>query len=291
MGLKREVRFRDELDQFLLEHLDSDGKVLILVEGKDDEFFYFKFFDHNNANIRRVNGCQGIIELRKFVEDNSNITAIAIIDSDFARLNNDLSSDENIFYADGHDYEMMCFKSDCVRHDLLENYRIEYSERPFADSFDDLSLLSYIQWYNYTYHLGYEASKVSVAEKDKSQLSSFEILSAEINTKTLSARKKDAPEGTDPNSITVNPIEKDLLDAFIMQHPSPDKYEVTRGHSFIDRIIVHLKALNPELKQLNQSGLKFTMNPCYSSECFKATVLYTSLSVWESKKGKKILAE
>lgn len=292
MGLRKEVSFKMELDQFRFEKLDSDGKVLILVEGIDDETFYFRFFDHNTTNIRRKNGSQGILEFRKYVENNSPIVAIVIKDSDFGRLNDDLSKDENVFYADGHDYEMMCFMSEKVRHDLLENNRIAFTEVPYDETFDDLTLLSYIQWFNYTNHLGYDVSKVSVANKDKSQLLSFDILNSEISLNTLRARKKHAKNsGINPDSVSVSPIKKDELDTFMSLHPSPNKYEITRGHSFVERLIVHMKKLNPELGQLNEDKIKGTLNPCYGSECFRKTNLYSSLLVWEEKNGRKILSK
>lgn len=293
MGLRAAITIQQEVDQYKIEWNTAANreKVLILVEGKNDVLFYFKFFDHSKTEIRQANGCQHIDVLLQKIVDDTEITAIVIKDSDFARLNGTLSTNQCIFYADAHDYEMMCIKNEQVRHDLMENNGIAYSEVLYDKSFEDLKLLSYIQWYNYTNHLGYEASKVSVGDKNDTQLSDYQVLHDEMILKTLWSRQKTARKnGDDPNSVTVNPIPWSVIDQFMTDHSGTDKYELTRGHGFITRFIHNVKMQHPEFQQSSEDGLKKVLHPCFRAEHFKVTNLYAALQQWQIDHSMRILA-
>lgn len=292
MGLRTSISLQQEIDHYKLEWKRSElrEKVLILVEGKDDVLFYFKFFNHDNTEIRSVNGCQRIELVRQGIEDNTDIVSIVIKDSDFARLNGNLSECPNVFYADAHDYEMMCIKNKQVRHDLLENNGVVFDERLFDKTFDDLRLLSYFQWYNYTNRLGYEASEVGVGDKEDAQLRNFQNIHDEIVQKTKWARQKKARKnGEDPSAVIVLPIEKADIDKFIAEHPSPDKYEVTRGHGFLTRFKKNVKPLSEAFCQQGEKDIKKVLHPCFSIDHFKSTNLYNSLLIWQTNVKKEIL--
>ena len=96
------------------------NKVLVLVEGKNDYVFYFKFFDQSTAEIKDCNGCKGVVTVYQCLQQNANFKNISIKDSDFERLNGNLPPYPNLFYADGHDYEMMCLKNSNTIKKLFE---------------------------------------------------------------------------------------------------------------------------------------------------------------------------
>ena len=95
-------------NQYLLEWKTPSKahKTLILVEGKDDREFYYKFFQDSNSEIKTSGGCGAFRKVYNCLQ--GKIKNIAIKDSDFARLCHIFPTEDNIFYADAHDYEMMC---------------------------------------------------------------------------------------------------------------------------------------------------------------------------------------
>ena len=102
-------------NQYLLEWKTPSKahKTLILVEGKDDREFYYKFFQDSNSEIKTSGGCGAFRKVYNCLQ--GKIKNIAIKDSDFARLCHIFPTEDNIFYADAHDYEMMCLKNESTR--------------------------------------------------------------------------------------------------------------------------------------------------------------------------------
>lgn len=107
---------------------ENYGKVLILVEGPEDSTFYFKFFNRENSGIRNSGGCGTLKGVYSILRASDEITCIAIKDSDFDRINGVPVVDENFFYADNHDYEMMCLSDRDVCKIFFENLGIDPDE-------------------------------------------------------------------------------------------------------------------------------------------------------------------
>lgn len=50
-------------------------------------------------------------------------------------------TEDNIFYADAHDYEMMCLKNESTRQEIFENLAITYNEDLWKQIFQELNIL------------------------------------------------------------------------------------------------------------------------------------------------------
>lgn len=130
-------------NQYLLEWKTPSKahKTLILVEGKDDREFYYKFFQDSNSEIKTSGGCGAFRKVYNCLQ--GKIKNIAIKDSDFARLCHIFPTEDNIFYADAHDYEMMCLKNESTRQEIFENLAITYNEDLWKQIFQELNILSF----------------------------------------------------------------------------------------------------------------------------------------------------
>ena len=132
-SLRSRVTPETVADEFILQW-KSPGyvdKVLVLVEGKDDRNFYYKFFNHYTTEVKDCKGCKKVVEVYNILKRKADFIYITIKDSDFERLNGRLIREPNFFLSDCHDYEMMCFKNACVVKRLFDNLAIPYDEKCF----------------------------------------------------------------------------------------------------------------------------------------------------------------
>ncbi len=244
------------------------NKVLVLVEGRNDYVFYFKFFDQNTAEIKDCNGCKGVVTVYQCLLQNANFKNISIKDSDFERLNGNPPPYPNLFYADGHDYEMMCLKNSNTIKKLFANLAMRYEENLIEEIFSDLNYLSYFKWYNYTHHCNYSFKKFAVTDKSFEDLSQFSSIHAQIL----------------PCSPKCQQINEEDLELFIENRKECDIYELTNGHDFIARLCHHLKLkYKQNQNDLNEKYLKKTLHPCYDQREFAQSNLYYAISAWESE--------
>ncbi len=247
-------------------------KVLILVEGKSDKCFYYKFFNSETSEIRNSQGCRKLKEIHERLLCCHSIKNITIRDSDFERLNGTLLSINGFFYTDAHDYEMMCLRDEQTRKELIENLvTINYSEEVFENIFEELKCISYFKWYNYTKHLSYNFDSFSVTSFEKDQLNDFDFIHGEIHPKSRKAKV----------------VTKTILNKFKTDHNTCDPYELTCGHDFIKRLCFYLK--KEHRIQKKENDIKDIMRPCFRMDSFKRTELYHSICAWSNKYSLNIL--
>lgn len=273
-SLRQEQKEANVADSFILEWKTPryKEKVLILVEGEGDCIFYYKFFNSKKAEIRYSQGCSKIKEIHTYLLESRTIKHITIKDSDFERLNNTLSTDEGFFYADAHDYEMMCIKNKLTRQEIMENLGIEYSEELYAEIFNELQSISYFKWYNYSQHLNYNFRALNVASLTTEQLNDFDYIHRDLQKKSPGVKQY---------------ISEDELKMFKTCHPCCDLYELTCGHDFIKRLCFYLQ--KNYSKQENEDKLKHIMHPCFRMDAFMQTELYHSIQTWSSNQCLEIL--
>lgn len=253
---------------------ENYGKVLILVEGPEDSTFYFKFFNRENSSIRNSGGCgtlKGVYSILRALDE---ITCIAIKDSDFDRINGVPVVDENFFYADNHDYEMMCLSDRDVCKTFFENLGIDPDEGLIDLIIDELRYLSFFKWYNYTYTKCYIMARIKVDSEDMTadKLKNYDFLHTSCYNPASS-------HGL---------IEKDDLDDFIERHQECSDWEFINGHDFIQRLCFYLKSTHHK-NNLNEEKLKFALYPCFDMNAFQRTLLYGNIRRWEVNNGKPIL--
>ena len=276
VSLKSKVTPEMKVDEFIQiwKSPAFANKVLVLVEGPTDKLFYYKFFNNDAAAVRDCGGCKKVIEIHKGLQGRKGIVNITIKDSDFERLNGNLTLGENFFFADCHDYEMMCVRDEEVMKEAFVNMAIEYKSEWKNDVFDDLKLLSYFKWYNYTNHINYNFNAYSVAGKTSDELNNFDCIHQEISP--VSPRRAETID------------ERTLLE-FMSSKEDSDPYELKNGHDFLKRLCHYIQRQFPECTNLNEDGFKKTLHPCFRIENFMQTDLYRDIKGWEAVSGKNIL--
>lgn len=245
-------------------------KVLVLVEGKNDYNFYFKFFNNDAATVADCDNCGKVIEVFKLL-DKTDIVHIAIKDSDFDRLNGK-TFPPGFFLSDAHDYEMMCLANSKTESELFCNLAIPYDRTLIDMTFEDLRFLSYFKWFNYTYVRNYNFRKIPVGEATHGQLKNYNYIQSVVI----------------PMSPCHIPIDEAALNLFIEGNPC-DPYELTIGHDFIQRFCHHLKQKYSRHTNMNEDKIRTLLHPCFRMSEFVATTLYHNIRYWETVSGKVIL--
>lgn len=250
-----------------------NNKVLVLVEGKDDRIFYYKFFNKDFSEIKDCKGCKKVIEVYRILQSKAKFLNITIKDSDFDRINGKPKSGVNFFYSDCHDYEMMCLRNKGTLEKLFANLAIDYDEAIINSVFEDLRYLSFFKWYNYTNHCNFNFRGFKITDKTREQLYDFEYIHGNLSYVSR-------------NCISIN---KETLNNFINDNADYDLYEITNGHDFITRLIFHIKQKDSSMNNINEEKLKLTLHPCFDINDFEKTDLYCDIKHWETLAGKTIL--
>ena len=202
-----------------------DGKMLLLVENKNDRRCYFKLFNPNHVEIQTTEGCNNMKRLFTAIQM-TGVPNFAIQDSDFARVCGSPLPKENYFITDRHDHEMMCLENEEVMKALFSNKATVYDQSIVEEVFDDLIVLSQYKWYNYYHHLNINFKGYKVRGHTKADLCSFSAINGEVMPQS-------------PNCHVA--IKEADVTTFVAGQPKIDRFELTNGHDFVD-----LLAKNPK---------------------------------------------
>lgn len=251
-------------------------KVQIWVEGKD-WMLYRRFFDLSKVEKQGRSGghsCHSAEDsYREFKIQNPEVPALVIRDADFMRANGaDLKADLNILYSDGHDHEMMCIRQPRVRQAIVNNLPEDIdAEHFYASIFHELRPLSYLKWYNYNNHSGYNFETFGLRTLKDDLLSDIRKIEQDVHARTCSRLKKLCPP------VELRHIDHDDLDAFVSARTEASPYEITNGHDFLNRISHHLEKIDKAKR--SESQLKEVIYAAFEF-VFVNTDLYQSIRQW-----------
>lgn len=92
----------------------------IFVEGCSDERFWKKYLDNQNIKICVCNGWECVVEVIKLLNIKNFERCIGVIDRDFRSIQGeDDCNEENLYYTDYHDIEIMMFESEALKSILI----------------------------------------------------------------------------------------------------------------------------------------------------------------------------
>lgn len=240
-----------------------DGKILLLVENKNDRRCYFKLFNPDHVEIQTTEGCNNMRHLFAAIQM-TGVPNFAIQDSDFSRVCGKEPPEDNYFITDYHDHEMMCLAEEDVMKALFVNKATAYDKVMVDEVFDDLTLLSQYKWFNYYHHSNVNFSGYKVRGRSKSDLCSFSSINAEVMPQS-------------PN-CHVSIKEADVT-TFVNGQPQIDRFELTNGHDFVDLLAQRIGEKTKEAN-LRTEDLRIIMYANFVSAMFRRTNLYRDICNW-----------
>jgi len=250
------------------------GKVAVWVEGLNWRV-YRRFFDRDKIiEHGKASGVQILEGHKLFKEKRPNLHSVVIKDADFLRLEGyDMDEDPNVFYADGHDVEMMMMKQEMVREELCNVFELSEDDRGiFDDVFDDLKALSYFKWYDCRRRTCYSYKSLGKVQHDSSELRSLEWIENQVFAESKSTWDN---SNHDTPFVRINP---DGVGDFMNDNPAADRYEMTNGHDYINRLCLHIKNRTRYVR--SEESLNDTLVASFKMDVFSQTNLHSSLRSW-----------
>lgn len=257
-----------------LSNPNNRQKVVVWTEGKNWRT-YHGFFDSCKIIMSGKGSCQQIEKGHRLLTEKVNdVKSIVVMDADFKRLEgHNMSADPNIFYTDGHDVEMMMIKQDKVQNGICRTFEYDGDNGLFFEEvFEDLLYLSYFKWFDCHHKRCYAYASMGKVNQNLSQLQDL----AWIENK-LYPESKAKWESSNHETSFVR-IKPDDVGDFIAAHRTIDKYEMTNGHDYYNRLCMHIKNKTNYVR--NEECLNDTVIALFDYEQFKNTNLYQSLKAW-----------
>ena len=252
------------------------NKVLVLVEGPDDLFIYKILLDENkvvlDSSCSEQEGCANVLAILRELNDHPIIIKhqqlfhIAILDADFNRVLRKLQTDNNLFYTDAHDNEMMVIKSEHARASLGYTLSLndQETEEMFQNVLKDLELLTLFKWHNMESGLGANFKHMDMMNFTQENLNRDDFLFEIVNRKSKAC---------------VSSL--DGLRDFVKSHyiDAHNVYDLTNGHDFVARLCYWMK--QNKRRQISYDEMEETLQCQFTKKLFSQTDMCKNINRWE----------
>jgi hypothetical protein len=250
--------------------------AFLIVEGSSDSRFFSKFVDSALSEIIPAESSDSKNDVIRVIEilNNTNfIGVIAVVDSDFDRLECSLESIANLFYTYTHDIETMLLASPALNHVL-----IEYGSKDKLRNQGDIrSILlktgipiGCLRWISLKQQLSLDFDNLTFSKFiDKKTL--------DIDTKKLIEEVKNK---TPKNKSTVDEILESIKGILSQEY---DPWQVCCGHDLVCILALGLKSLfgTNDTNEVKPEKIESSLRLAYDYSVLKSTMLYKDIMEWE----------
>lgn len=241
----------------------NSKKLILLVEGKYDVPFYWKFCDSQHVRIHFTDGSDKMNSLIPMLQKR-NYEYLAIQDSDFKIFGQQKSCFPNLFFTDYHDYEMTCFADATFSQAYSDRLKNDYGIVVNYGKIDsDLFLLSCYKAYNMI-------NSLSVSFKGLDQkVAVLQNLGHEEIQKNI-----------------VGNLHQGCITGFIRgnQNLVNVKWHLHNGHDWLNRICYQLNGQH----NVEENDLQDLLVEIYSKNEFSKTQLYQDIEKWSNQTHKTV---
>jgi hypothetical protein len=280
----RELRGPDDVANEILYERNYPGNVslsFLIVEGTTDKSLYQRYIKATACQIIIANGRDNAIQVLAILDDIDFRGALAIVDTDFDRLEGKASASPNLLFTDTHDLETMIVQSPAFEKVLAEfgsEKKIaklveKYGKNARSLLLDCAMPIGYLRW-------------VSIREN----LSlSFEELSFEkfIDKETLTINVLKLIRFVQSRSASGGKGQKQSLDDVIhsktkqLSSDTHDPWHVCCGHDVVCALSLGLRKVIGSAKVIEPDMLEICLRLAYEHSHFRNTQLYISIQRWE----------
>ena len=251
------------------------GGSIILVEGHSDMRVYRRFFDHNKCRLVLSFGKENALKALLILENDSLKGILAIVDSDFFRIESNKPEDDDLFLTDYHDLESMIISSNVLEDILLEfgnsndikNYKFNIQDILYESA----SYLGFFRWIS-------SKSKENLRLKFKG----INFLNF-IDKNTLMLDIKKLMKEVINNSNQIVNKKNIELKILYLKKSNYDLKEVCSGHDLIEILYIGLKYIfgNKKTRSLDLDVFDSAIKLSYNYSYFSQSNLFAELEKWE----------
>ncbi|WP_149275822.1 DUF4435 domain-containing protein [Pareuzebyella sediminis] len=277
----------------LMKLQSSKKKWVFLVEGKTDRILFSKFIISDNVLINSCDGKPKVIEIIKELRNRNFSEFLAVLDSDFDKIDEETIDDKQVFYSDYHDIEVSIIESNSLNV-ILEKYASEEKLNTFNTKFKKEfkeyvlelgSYIGYLKWSNKKDKLGLVFKPVNI---DGNHLKIEKFIDRNLvylgNDKMIrQVLEYSKNRGTDLSS------EAEVKSSFAKHSKiKVDFHNLCNGHDLSYIIALSLKKVIGS-KTVSSKDVENDLRMSYDSNCFKKTDLYKSIKAWERKNSQVLI--
>ena len=279
----------------IMQDTTFNGNYLI-VEGNSDYHFYKKFIDQSKCLIKQAYGNINVIEVIEILDSRNFERKLAIIDSDFRKLDNEIEQNKSVIITDEHDIEVMIFKSPALER-VLE---VHYSEAKFKGfqskqniDFRDLILnlakpIGYLKWANKKYNLGLVFKPKNPEGRQIKYSKIYDEKKLTFNGENVLI--KTIIDYSNNKGTEVKPLQE-IEEAYRTQiNEVADLFQLCNGHDITNLISLALrKAIGN--KNLDYKAIECDLILSFDTSEFDKTEIFMSMKEWEKQTGLSILSK
>lgn len=265
-------------DSIVLELKTSKAKkVIVLVEGAEDEGCYQKFFNADSVHIASCYGCGRVALIHEYLKKHKRMPAcLAIIDSDFRKLTKVIDCNEEHFYTDFHDMEMSMVAISSLFESALNKKQIlgvNYQQRTAI--LQELKCLSMARFFNMERKQWLSNDGMGL---DLRSLETEDITNVENLVNYFKPTR----------TYIANGLHIKALKRFMNEHADVNLLQLTNGHDFLNRWAYHIH--NKWGKVISEDDLRVALIDSFKTVIIRNTRLFKSLKKYSDKKHLNIMA-
>ena len=249
--------------KMLIESPTNEGRVIVVVEGADDEEVYTKVMDVNAVRFYPDCNCDKHSIILGALNGKYFNRLLAIKDADFDRLEGIRPPFSNLFLTDTHDLEGMIV-SDCLP-ELVGEDSARCRGIVLDNIYSDLEDISYLKWCNHACHAGINFRSITL------------VLDIDLYFNAVVANTNNVVTLTMPD-----------VTAFKNAHLGAPKKEICNGHDLFERIYVFAKAAH--VSNFAKKPFFRRLRKAYPETRFVNTSLFQAIKKWEESNGQSILS-
>ena len=265
------------------------GAVMI-VEGDSDARVYGRFIGEEFCRIIPAHGKSNVLIAMGILERTAFIGVLAIIDSDFNRLDSSEPASENVLMTDTHDLETLIVHSEAL-DTVLSEFGSDIRLKRLGKSVRDVLLkaalpIGYLRWISSS-----KQDNLSLRFKDASFTrvvkTRNKTMITDIDDVLTETKKQSHNTSFDKNELKAKIVE-------LLKRGDHDPWQVCRGHDMIHILTIGLKMVfgNRNAKYVSYEQVDRIMRIAFGYAEFSQTLLYESLKKWETNNPDfRILAE
>jgi len=265
-----------------------DGAIMV-IEGNNDEKFYKKFVDDNLCHIVVAHGKENALQSIDIVNNNKLPGVLAIVDSDFWRIEGLPKLPGNIFITDTHDSEGMVFCSEAFDR-IVE----EYCSKCKISKYDNLRYFIYEKSRPIGYlRLASYQNKLGLVFKglDYKRITDRGAISVNINALVNHILHLTRDNMKRKSGVKVYLSSETILELYkntIRENGQYEDKELCCGHDIIGLFAIGLRKLFSTLQAAiaNRENIEKIFRLTYNFKDFLNTELAAAISNWEQNNPK-----
>lgn len=257
-------------------------KVIIVVEGEDDEKALKQFFNIQVVEFFWAENCLKVKDSMRIVSKDKQLKdcVIGIKDADFDHINQINHNIVNLMVTDTHDMETLMLTPKVCRKICLETINAEYPNLSI-DAMTSLKNLSYLRYYNDKMILNRRGSG-----KNGINFKGIDIAQVASNGQPISVQSVLQHVKKKGNSNKTSFPDLNTMNLFIQQNPIDNGhlFLFTNGHDLVYAIRDILHSRDQAAKAYSDKNIATMIRMSYSKEEFEKTNLYKDIDNWNNNR-------